>query len=129
MGNGALHGAAGARNAHAWVIMQNVARPRITKGMKISKMLTLWIEKGIKKTLEEGYYDGYGYNDADDNTNLSEKTYMGEVTINAIGTASQVWLLEANVGNASYRAVNTTPVKFKIDTGAAVNCLPYSIYK
>ena len=78
---------------------------------------------------EEGYYDCYGYNDADDNTNLSEKTYMGEVTINAIGTASQVWLLEANVGNASYRAVNTTPVKFKIDTGAAVNCLPYSIYK
>ena len=55
---------------------------------------------------------------------------MGEVTtVNAVGVKSSMWTLEGSLGNASGNASDMTSVLFKIDTGASVNCIPFSLVK
>ena len=73
------------------------------------------------------------YEYADEDENLDQpagKVFMGEVTtVNSVGTTSPSWTLKAHLGSKSDSAANTTPVDFKIDTGAAVNCIPFSMYE
>ena len=72
----------------------------------------------------------YEYADDDENWDQSAgKVFMGEVTtVDSIGTMSPSWTLRAHLGNKGKSSEGTTPVDFKIDTGAGVNCIPFSMY-
>ena len=70
------------------------------------------------------------YEDYDGEGPSKEKVFMGEVTtVNAVGVKSSMWTLEGSLGNSSGNASDMTSVLFKIDTGASVNCIPFSLVK
>ena len=81
---------------------------------------------------EEYEEERYDYDDAYENTeSTTDKEFLGEVTtVNSVGTtSSSVWKLKGFLSNTSGNTVSTTPVIFKIDTGASVNCVPFSMYE
>ena len=69
------------------------------------------------------------YADEDTGDQAAGKEFMGEVTtVNSVGTTSSSWTLKARLGSKRGSAAAAMPVDFKIDTGAAVNCIPFSMY-